>query len=37
VAQISGELEEELPGREVVIGTREAADLPAFLRQFSTS
>ena len=36
VAQISGELEEELPGWEVVIGTREAADLPAFLRQFST-
>ncbi|MHB8780164.1 MAG: acetyl-CoA decarbonylase/synthase complex subunit gamma [Candidatus Geothermincolia bacterium] len=33
VAQISGELEEELPGWEIVIGTREAADLPAFLRQ----
>jgi acetyl-CoA decarbonylase/synthase, CODH/ACS complex subunit gamma len=37
VAQISGELEEELPDWEIVIGTREAADLPAFLRQFSTS
>ena len=37
VAQISGELDEELPDWEIVIGTREAADLPAFLRQFSTS
>jgi acetyl-CoA decarbonylase/synthase complex subunit gamma len=37
VAQISGELEEELPDWEIVIGTREAADLPAFLRQFSTT
>ncbi len=37
VAQISGELEEELPDWEIVIGTREAADIPAFLRQFSTS
>ncbi|MBN2027571.1 MAG: acetyl-CoA decarbonylase/synthase complex subunit gamma, partial [Actinobacteria bacterium] len=37
VAQISGELEEELPDWDIVIGTREAADIPAFLRQFSTS
>ncbi len=37
VAQISGELDEELPDWEIVIGTREAADLPAFLRQFSTT
>ncbi len=37
VAQISGELEEELPDWEIIVGTREAADLPAFLRQFSTS
>ncbi len=33
VAQISGELQEELGDEwEVVIGTREAADLPAFLK-----
>jgi len=33
VAQISGELQEELGDDwEVVIGTREAADLPAFLK-----
>ncbi|MEW6751476.1 MAG: acetyl-CoA decarbonylase/synthase complex subunit gamma [Candidatus Latescibacterota bacterium] len=31
-AQISGELEEELPGWEIVIGPREAAHIPAFLR-----
>jgi acetyl-CoA decarbonylase/synthase complex subunit gamma len=37
VAQISGELEEELPDWEIIIGTREAADIPAFLRQFSTN
>lgn len=37
VAQISGELEEELPDWEIIIGTREAADLPAFLRQFSAT
>ncbi len=35
VAQISGELEEELPGWEIVVGTREAADIPAFLQDFS--
>lgn len=33
VARISGELEEELPGWEVIIGPREAAHLPVFLRQ----
>jgi len=34
VAQISGELQEELGDEwEVVIGTREAADLPAFLKE----
>ena len=33
VAQISGELEEELPGWEIVIGPREASHIPAFLKQ----
>ncbi len=32
VAQISGELEEELGGWEVVVGVREAADVPRYLR-----
>lgn len=32
VAQISGELEEELPDWKIVIGPREASDLPAFLK-----
>ncbi|MBU2495094.1 MAG: acetyl-CoA decarbonylase/synthase complex subunit gamma [Candidatus Omnitrophica bacterium] len=32
VAQISGELEEELPGWEIIIGPREASHLPAFLK-----
>ncbi len=32
VVQISGELEEELPGWKVVTGPREAAHLPAFLK-----
>lgn len=32
VAQISGELEESLPGWEVVVGPQEAADLGAFLK-----
>ena len=31
-AQISGELEDELPGWEIVIGPREAAYIPAFLK-----
>ncbi|MBE0447194.1 MAG: acetyl-CoA decarbonylase/synthase complex subunit gamma [Actinobacteria bacterium] len=34
VAQISGELEEELQGWKVVVGPREAADIPAFLKSF---
>jgi acetyl-CoA decarbonylase/synthase complex subunit gamma len=33
-AAISGELEEELPGWEVQIGPREAAHIPAFLKQW---
>ncbi len=32
VAQISGELEEELPDWQIMIGPREAAHLPAFLK-----
>lgn len=35
VAQISGELEEELPDWKIVVGSREASDIPAFLRQWS--
>jgi len=34
-AQISGELEEELPDWNVQIGPREAAHIPAFLKQWS--
>jgi len=33
VASISGELEEELPGWEVIIGPREAAHITAFLKE----
>ncbi len=33
VAQISGELKEELDGWEVLVGPREAADIPAFLKR----
>ena len=33
-AQISGELEEELPDWEIIIGPREASHLPAFLRSW---
>jgi acetyl-CoA decarbonylase/synthase complex subunit gamma len=33
-AAISGELEEELPGWEVQIGPREAAHIPAYLKQW---
>jgi len=37
VAQISGELEEELGGDwKVVLGTREASDIPAFLRTYAS-
>jgi len=32
VAVISGELEEELPGWEVLVGPREAVDIPAYLK-----
>jgi acetyl-CoA decarbonylase/synthase complex subunit gamma len=34
-ARIKGELEEELQGWEVVVGPREASDLPAFLPQIT--
>lgn len=34
VAQISGELEDELGGWKVVVGPREAADIPSFLKSF---
>ncbi|OIN96292.1 acetyl-CoA decarbonylase/synthase complex subunit gamma [Candidatus Desantisbacteria bacterium CG1_02_38_46] len=33
VARISGELEEELQGWEIIIGPREAAHIPVFLRE----
>jgi len=33
VAQISGELEEELPEWEIAVGVREAGDIPPYLRQ----
>ena len=33
-AQISGELEEELPDWEIIIGPREAAHIPAFLKNW---
>jgi len=32
VAQISGELEEKLPGWEVIVGCQEAADIPTFVK-----
>ena len=32
VAQISGELKDELSGWDVVVGVREAADVPKYLR-----
>ena len=32
VAVLSGELEEELPGWEIMVGPREAVDIPAYLR-----
>jgi acetyl-CoA decarbonylase/synthase complex subunit gamma len=32
VAQISGELEEKLPGWEVIVGCQEAADIPSFVK-----
>lgn len=36
VAQIKGELEEELKGWEVIVGPREASDLPMFLQKFNS-
>ncbi|MBC7263761.1 MAG: acetyl-CoA decarbonylase/synthase complex subunit gamma [Chloroflexi bacterium] len=35
VAAISGELEEELPGWEVLVGPREAIDIPAYLKNWN--
>jgi acetyl-CoA decarbonylase/synthase complex subunit gamma len=32
VAQISGELEEKLPGWEIVVGCQDAADIPSFVK-----
>ncbi|MFB0564411.1 MAG: acetyl-CoA decarbonylase/synthase complex subunit gamma [Candidatus Aminicenantaceae bacterium] len=32
VAQISGDLEEKLPGWEVIVGCQEASDIPAFIK-----
>ena len=32
VAQISGELEEKLPGWEVIVGCQEASDIPSFVK-----
>jgi len=32
VAMLSGELEEELPGWDILVGPREAVDLPAYLK-----
>ncbi len=34
VAQIAGELEEELPGWEIMIGPREATHIPSFLKMW---
>ncbi|MBN1661607.1 MAG: acetyl-CoA decarbonylase/synthase complex subunit gamma [Anaerolineae bacterium] len=34
VSVLSGELEEELPGWEILVGPREAVDLPAYLKQW---
>jgi acetyl-CoA decarbonylase/synthase complex subunit gamma len=36
VAQISGELEDELGGWQVKVGPREAADIPTFLKEWSS-
>jgi acetyl-CoA decarbonylase/synthase complex subunit gamma len=32
VSQISGELEESLPGWEIIVGCQEASDIPAFIK-----
>ncbi|NPV07113.1 MAG: acetyl-CoA decarbonylase/synthase complex subunit gamma [Anaerolineae bacterium] len=34
VASLSGELEDELPGWDVLVGPREAVDIPAYLRNW---
>jgi acetyl-CoA decarbonylase/synthase, CODH/ACS complex subunit gamma len=36
-AQISGELEEELPGWEIMIGPREASHLPPYLKEWKAN
>lgn len=35
VSQISGELEENLPGWEVIVGCQEASDIPSFVKNVS--
>jgi len=37
VAGISGELEEELPGWQVLVGPREAIGIPSFLKQVANA
>lgn len=37
VAVLSGELEEELPGWDILVGPREAVDLPAYLKLRATA
>lgn len=37
VATISGELEEELPGWEILVGPREAISIPGYLKQITTA
>ena len=37
VAVLSGELEEELPGWDILVGPREAVDLPAYLKMRTTA
>ena len=32
VSQISGDLEENLPGWEVIVGSQEASDIPSFVK-----
>ncbi|MBA7709404.1 Corrinoid/iron-sulfur protein large subunit [subsurface metagenome] len=32
VSQISGELEENLPGWEIIVGCQEASDIPTFVK-----
>ena len=36
VAQISGELEENLPGWKVLVGPQDAADIESFVRMLKT-